>query len=342
MPVQGAGASGGPAYSSCAWTETETLPRRAPEIGQPSPAALAAAWKSAGEIPGTFPVTRSSIVTTFHASPTLSNVAVASTDNRVGGFCWRPSPAESAMQKQAACAAASSSSGLVFPPDASVRDAQETAVSGSPPLMPFTRPCPWARSPSHTACAVRFAAIGGGYRGPDLTSRTVVRTRVRYFSGERPRRSMGGTITTLPRFLIIEPVSTVRLEMELDRPSCEIDVELQNPGPGRSFVVMIGHRGGPFVQRLRLSGRARIVFEPKTPGQYVLVLANPLKEPLVLRLKGRQTAARLGEDASAGRRAASRPHRRRGVRRRTAIRDRRAANPPDPGAASGRVAGRRA
>jgi hypothetical protein len=123
----------------------------------------------------------------------------------------------------------------------------------------------------------------------------------------------------LPRFLIIEPVSTVRLEMELDRPSCEIDVELQNPGPGRSFVVMIGHRGGPFVQRMRLSGRARIVFEPKSPGPYVLVLANPVKEPLVLRLKGRQGALRLGADEERSRPPPDR-HRRRGVRTRSATR----------------------
>jgi len=132
-------------------------------------------------------------------------------------------------------------------------------------------------------------------------------------------------LANLPKFLVIEPVSTVRLEMELDRPACEIDVELQNPGPERSFVVMIGHRGGPFVQRLRLSGRARIVFEPRTPGRYVLVLANPLKEPLVLRLKGRQTSARLGDDG--GPTIASRPdrHRPRRVRAGSRARPRRRA-----------------
>ena len=130
---------------------------------------------------------------------------------------------------------------------------------------------------------------------------------------------MGAGLASLPRFLVIEPVATVRLEMELDRPACEIDVELQNPGPGRSFVVMIGHRGGPYVQRLRLSGRARIVFEPKSPGQYVLVLANPLKEPLVLRLKGRQIAARLGDDDERARPEPG-PHRRRTVRARPSLR----------------------
>jgi len=120
-----------------------------------------------------------------------------------------------------------------------------------------------------------------------------------YFSRRRARTSVASALASLPKFLVIEPVSTVRLEMELDRPSCEIDVELQNPAAGRSFVVMIGHRGGPFVQRLRLSGRARIVFEPRSPGRYVLVLANPTKEPLVLRLKGRQTFDRLGADGGA-------------------------------------------
>ena len=127
---------------------------------------------------------------------------------------------------------------------------------------------------------------------------------------------MGAGPGTQPRFLIIETVSTVRLEMELDRPSCEIDVELQNPAPGRSFVVMIGHRGGPFVQRMRLSGRARIVFEPKQPGQYVLVLANPVKEALVLRLKGRQSALRLGEDAADRARPPPARHRRPAARSR--------------------------
>jgi len=143
---------------------------------------------------------------------------------------------------------------------------------------------------------------------------------------------MGAGLGSLPRFLIIEPVSTVRLEMELDRPSCEIDVELQNPAPGRSFVVMIGHRGGPFVQRLRLSGRARIIFEPKTPGQYVLVLANPVKEPLVLRLKGRQSARQLGDDAPGRHRIVAAPHRRPSGRPRAAERParvrRRRGHPP--------------
>jgi hypothetical protein len=89
----------------------------------------------------------------------------------------------------------------------------------------------------------------------------------------------------LPKYLVLEGVSTVRLEMLLESPACEIDVELENPRPGRSFVLLIGHKEGPYVQRVRLSGRARIHFDPQTPGEYLLLLANP--EPLVLRLKAR-------------------------------------------------------
>jgi hypothetical protein len=91
----------------------------------------------------------------------------------------------------------------------------------------------------------------------------------------------------LPRYLVLEPVSTVRLEIHLASPACEIDVELENPQPGRSFVLLIGHKQGPYVQRVRLSGRARIHFDPQSPGDYLLLLANPNRTPLVLRIRAR-------------------------------------------------------
>jgi hypothetical protein len=91
----------------------------------------------------------------------------------------------------------------------------------------------------------------------------------------------------LPKYLVLEGVSTVRMEMLLESPACEIDVELENPRPGRSFVLLIGHKEGPYVQRVRLSGRARIHFDPQAPGEYLLLLANPNREPLVLRLKAK-------------------------------------------------------
>jgi hypothetical protein len=97
----------------------------------------------------------------------------------------------------------------------------------------------------------------------------------------------------LPRYLVIDPVSTVRLEIHLQAPSCEIDVSLDNPRPGRSFVLLIGHPNGPFVQRVRLAGKARIHFAPESPGDYLLLLANPHTEPLVLRLKARDLETEL-------------------------------------------------
>jgi hypothetical protein len=94
-------------------------------------------------------------------------------------------------------------------------------------------------------------------------------------------------LADLPRFLVLEPLSTVRVEMRLVASSCEIDVELDNPRPGRSFVLLIGHKSGPYVQRVRLSGKARIYFDPQSPGEYVMLVANPQREPIVLRLKAR-------------------------------------------------------
>jgi hypothetical protein len=94
-------------------------------------------------------------------------------------------------------------------------------------------------------------------------------------------------LADLPRFLVLDPLSTVRVEMRLVAPACQIDVELDNPRPGRSFVLLIGHKSGPFVQRVRLAGRARIYFDPQSPGEYVLLVANPQPEPIVLRLKAR-------------------------------------------------------
>ena len=98
---------------------------------------------------------------------------------------------------------------------------------------------------------------------------------------------MAVALPDLPKYLVLEPLSTVRVEIRLAAPSCEIDVELDNPRPGRSFVLLIGHKEGPFVQRVRLAGKARIFFDPQTPGDYVLLVANPQKEPIVLRLKAR-------------------------------------------------------
>lgn len=122
------------------------------------------------------------------------------------------------------------------------------------------------------------------------------------------RSAVSTALDDLPKFLVLEPVSTVRIEMRLEAPACEIDVELDNPKVGRSFVLLIGQVGGPYVQRVRLAGRARIFFDPQRPGAYELLLANPQREPVVLRLKGRNVGAvARGPSPRKGRAGARRP-----------------------------------
>lgn len=98
---------------------------------------------------------------------------------------------------------------------------------------------------------------------------------------------MAVALRDLPKYLVIDPSATLRIDMHLDAPACEIDISLDNPRPGRSFVLLLGHPKGPFVQRVRLAGRARIFFDPESPGDYVLLLANPNRVPVVLRLAAR-------------------------------------------------------
>jgi hypothetical protein len=94
-------------------------------------------------------------------------------------------------------------------------------------------------------------------------------------------------LAELPRYLVLNPSSTVRIELELEASSCEIDIELERPRPGRSFILLLGPPGGPFVQRVRLSGKARVFFDPESPGRYELLLANPDRAPLTLHLRAR-------------------------------------------------------
>jgi hypothetical protein len=103
----------------------------------------------------------------------------------------------------------------------------------------------------------------------------------------------------LPRFLVLEPHASLRLELRVRRPPFELSLEPQNAEPGRSFVLMLGPPGGPIRQRLRLSGRTRILFEPRDRRGHLLVLVNPDAEPLVLELRGRP--ARIVREASRSR-----------------------------------------
>src|SRR5437867_9666997 len=143
-----------------AFTDNLTLPLRAREIGQFSFASSAARANFVASALGTSPLTSSSLETTVQLSPTLSNVTLDRTSSRLGGVPARASPADRAIAKHDACAAASSSSGLDFPAGASVRALQETGRSLNFPLdAALTRPVPLMRSPFQTARASLVAAM---------------------------------------------------------------------------------------------------------------------------------------------------------------------------------------
>jgi len=94
----------------------------------------------------------------------------------------------------------------------------------------------------------------------------------------------------LPRYLVLEPGSTVRFDLRPAPGASSLDVELENPRPGRSFLLLVGPSDGPTLQRMRLTGRARILFDARDRRPQVLMLANPQREPLVLQIRGRASA----------------------------------------------------
>jgi hypothetical protein len=112
--------------------------------------------------------------------------------------------------------------------------------------------------------------------------------------------SVTPALADLPRYLVLNPSSTVRIELKLTSSSCEIDIEPERPRPGRSFILLLGPPGGPFVQRVRLSGKSRVYYDPEAPGRYELLLANPDKEPLTLHLRARNVDASEPATAAAG------------------------------------------
>src|SRR4051794_11848049 len=134
-----------------------STPPSAREIGQFSPAPWAAFWNSSLSIPGTRPRTVSCDVVTVGAPSTSSSVTTELTSRRSGSCPASPSSCESAIAKQEACAAATSSSGEVLPSERSVRDAHVTDRSSVAPLLRLSVPFPFARPPSHTVFAVRSA-----------------------------------------------------------------------------------------------------------------------------------------------------------------------------------------
>jgi hypothetical protein len=101
--------------------------------------------------------TRSSEEMTVGRLSTSSSVTVADTSRRSGVAECSPSRSARAIEKQEACAAAASSSGLVLPSGCCVRAAQVTGSSPRAPVPDVTVPVPLARLPSQMVCAVRFA-----------------------------------------------------------------------------------------------------------------------------------------------------------------------------------------
>lgn len=96
----------------------------------------------------------------------------------------------------------------------------------------------------------------------------------------------------LPKFIVLEPGRGIRLDLQLEAPACEFEVRLDTERPGRSFILLLGHKGGPMVQRARISGHAKVLFDPEAPGDYVVILSNPTPEPVVIHLDAREVPER--------------------------------------------------
>src|SRR5216117_1737233 len=116
-------------------------------------------------MPSTFPRTSNALRVTLGAPSTVSSVTAARVSMRVAGWPAFSRPAESAMLKQPACAAASSSSGFdPFLPSKRVPKLNEPLNT---PLCALKLPLPSLSLPSQTATALLVAMIdcSDGYRG---------------------------------------------------------------------------------------------------------------------------------------------------------------------------------
>src|SRR5437588_10220219 len=108
-------------------------------------------------MPGTRPTTSRAI---FVIPSPGWKVTVAEVCSFSGTCPAWASPFESAIERQAACAAAISSAGLVMPPGSSEHAGQLTSSPPKAPLVTVSmRPLPLIRSPSQVTWAVRSVAI---------------------------------------------------------------------------------------------------------------------------------------------------------------------------------------
>jgi REP element-mobilizing transposase RayT len=144
--------------SSSASSVISGTPASACETGQPFFASSAASRKPSAPRPGTLPRTVSAL---FVIPVPGTKVTTAEVRSRSGGVPAFASPRESAIEKHEACAAAISSSGLVFPPDVSSDRAAQLTSSGPKAPEPTSSivPDPLIRSPFHVTDARRSAAM---------------------------------------------------------------------------------------------------------------------------------------------------------------------------------------
>ncbi|GEM_PF-4829881 len=124
--------------------------------GQPVLAPSAALANSAEVMPGTEPLT----VRTIPVIPVPGwKVTSAEVSIEVGGVPALASSFDRAIEKQVACAAPSSSSGLVLPFASSARAGQLTSNVPVPEDSRVTWPAPSSNEPSQWARAVRVVAM---------------------------------------------------------------------------------------------------------------------------------------------------------------------------------------
>src|SRR5688572_255642 len=133
--------------------------------GQLSFALAAAASNFARSAPGALTVTSRFTRVIANPESSFSSVTVALVSMRSGVTPDSPSRAASAIVKQPACAAPSSSSGLV-PGVPSKRVLNEYGVSARTLLSVVSAPLPWRSPPCQTAVALRSMLPPQFFRGP--------------------------------------------------------------------------------------------------------------------------------------------------------------------------------
>src|SRR5947208_1848611 len=128
------------------------------EMGQPAFVVCAAASNRARSAPGTFATTSRWISVTVQPASSRSIVKAAAVAIESGVRPPWPNSADSAIEKQPACAAAINSSGFV-PRPFSKRVLNEYCVSARTPLCVERVPLPSFNPPRQTADAVRFIIL---------------------------------------------------------------------------------------------------------------------------------------------------------------------------------------